>query len=383
MWIEFTALTDGVINFTLSSENFEDDIDFVVFEKTEGIGRCQNLDELRCMLSGVTGGIDPELSIPCQGTTGLSICDEDLSENAGCSQGDNNYLRYLNCARDLTYGILIMGFDVTAPVTLDFCGDVLLKCDSNPNPSSCNLCDNILVNNALSNASIDFESKEILICEPSSELFINTEAACGISSFFDMSGIEFVSLALQLTDGCFFADTLLVRRISANDDYFDNGTNSIQITEIIGNDFFHPDSNLVISILNSTFSEEIEIANDEILIPESPLYNEIIYELCDEYCSIECSTASIIIQADEFFDDIKLTNVITPNNDGSNDLLRFNENSSIEGLTLTIFNRWGDKIFRMEDYDNSWDASGYSGGIYFYVLEYRGEVIKKTLTVAK
>ncbi|MBL0120801.1 MAG: gliding motility-associated C-terminal domain-containing protein [Saprospiraceae bacterium] len=39
--------------------------------------------------------------------------------------------------------------------------------------------------------------------------------------------------------------------------------------------------------------------------------------------------------------DINVTNIITPNNDGFNDVLRFNSQQIIKESELWIYNRWG------------------------------------------
>ncbi len=104
------------------------------------------------------------------------------------------------------------------------------------------------------------------------------------------------------------------------------------------------------------------------------------YEICSGDC--DCQTASLTIVNEEL-EDIIQTNVISPNGDGRNDQLRFTSDEILKGSELWIYNRWGDQVFHMEDYDNSWSADGYAGGIYFYVLSIRGFTIKKTLTVIK
>jgi gliding motility-associated-like protein len=61
-----------------------------------------------------------------------------------------------------------------------------------------------------------------------------------------------------------------------------------------------------------------------------------------------------------------IPNLITPNNDGKNDL--FAITALPPGSKLNIFNRWGDKIYQSSDYDNLWTASNISDGVYFYDL---------------
>lgn len=68
--------------------------------------------------------------------------------------------------------------------------------------------------------------------------------------------------------------------------------------------------------------------------------------------------------------DVKIPNVITPNGDGKNDVLK------IEGIelhpenNLSIFNRWGNEVYRSKGYKNDWDGRGLSEGTYYYVFVY-------------
>ncbi|HMT69469.1 MAG TPA: gliding motility-associated C-terminal domain-containing protein [Saprospiraceae bacterium] len=105
------------------------------------------------------------------------------------------------------------------------------------------------------------------------------------------------------------------------------------------------------------------------------------YEVCTPDCT-ECKQAKLYV-TNEVLKDIIITNIILPNSSGNNATLRFTKDEVLEDSELYIFNRNGDKIFHKVDYDNTWNADGYPGGIYFYVLRYRGVDIKKTLTVMK
>ena len=108
---------------------------------------------------------------------------------------------------------------------------------------------------------------------------------------------------------------------------------------------------------------------------------EVDIEVCGSSCKL-CDTMTIFI-SDDYLPNIHPTNVISPDGDGSNDVLRFNEDGEISDSELTIFNRWGDIIYRKKEYTNDWDASGYPGGVYFYVLKVKNVVLKNTLTIIK
>jgi gliding motility-associated-like protein len=66
-----------------------------------------------------------------------------------------------------------------------------------------------------------------------------------------------------------------------------------------------------------------------------------------------------------------IPNVITPNNDGNNDLF------VIDGLKpeskLLVVNRWGNVVFETDDYQNDWNGKDLNGlplldGVYTYTL---------------
>jgi gliding motility-associated-like protein len=61
-------------------------------------------------------------------------------------------------------------------------------------------------------------------------------------------------------------------------------------------------------------------------------------------------------------------NVFTPNGDGTNDLLVFTGLQDFPGSSLFIYNRWGNKIYESSDYQNNWNGSGVSDGVYYYIL---------------
>ena len=82
--------------------------------------------------------------------------------------------------------------------------------------------------------------------------------------------------------------------------------------------------------------------------------------------------------------DVKMPNVFTPGNDGKNDKLVIQNLNFFKGSQLTIFNRWGNKIYEVNDYKNNWDGENHPSGTYFYVLNIPEKETKKgTLTIIR
>ncbi|MGM0581504.1 MAG: IPT/TIG domain-containing protein, partial [Bacteroidota bacterium] len=51
--------------------------------------------------------------------------------------------------------------------------------------------------------------------------------------------------------------------------------------------------------------------------------------------------------------EIKVFNVVTPNGDGKHDFLKIENITEYPNNIVSIFNRWGDKVFEIKNYDNS------------------------------
>ena len=74
-----------------------------------------------------------------------------------------------------------------------------------------------------------------------------------------------------------------------------------------------------------------------------------------------------------FWQDAVIPNIISPNNDGVNDVF-FVRSTGYENLTCTIFNRYGQPIYRYFGLNGTWDAYTHAGvkvapGTYFVLLE--------------
>ena len=83
-----------------------------------------------------------------------------------------------------------------------------------------------------------------------------------------------------------------------------------------------------------------------------------------------------------------IPNVITPNEDGINDIYKIINQEYLSPFELTIYNRWGVKMFETVNNNQYWDGT-YKGkqvpdGVYFYILQFKdceGTSVSKSGTV--
>lgn len=78
----------------------------------------------------------------------------------------------------------------------------------------------------------------------------------------------------------------------------------------------------------------------------------------ESFCSETKSTA---VRAVSPF----VPNFISPNNDGINDLFQLNIGDDVE---LSIYNRWGRRVFYDSEYKNNWGGEDLASGVYFYEI---------------
>jgi gliding motility-associated-like protein len=81
-----------------------------------------------------------------------------------------------------------------------------------------------------------------------------------------------------------------------------------------------------------------------------------------------CNTVSDAMNLDVKPCDLTIPNVITPNDDQANETFIIKGLENYPGSRLTIFNRWGNKVFESTDYQNDWNGEGHHDGVYYYIL---------------
>jgi gliding motility-associated-like protein len=85
------------------------------------------------------------------------------------------------------------------------------------------------------------------------------------------------------------------------------------------------------------------------------------------------STDTVTVTVDQDLS-IEVPNLITPNNDGFNDVWNLQSISGIENASISIFNRWGWEVYKSSDYQHNWDGTmngePLTDGTYVYVIDF-------------
>lgn len=105
--------------------------------------------------------------------------------------------------------------------------------------------------------------------------------------------------------------------------------------------------------------------------PSHTYSDEGTFKVCLTVKSVDGCVDSVCRDVMIVIDKIEIPNVITPNGDGHNDYFEIKNIDKLKYSKLSIYNRWGLKVYEKEGYDNTWDAAGHSDGVYFWTLEYK------------
>lgn len=88
------------------------------------------------------------------------------------------------------------------------------------------------------------------------------------------------------------------------------------------------------------------------------------------------SDTSVTVEVDEDYKVIA-TNVITPDGNGQNDEWKIRNIHNYSDCSISIYNRWGQKVYSEDGYNNTWGGTNQKGeplpdGTYYYVIWFEG-----------
>ena len=96
-----------------------------------------------------------------------------------------------------------------------------------------------------------------------------------------------------------------------------------------------------------------------------------------------CGSATDRVEIIDNSCEVFFPNVFTPNNDRKNDVFKILNVQNISDFTLSIFNRWGEKVFETNDINKGWDGK-YKGlqseiGAYVWYCKFKKKSIQRNM----
>jgi len=99
------------------------------------------------------------------------------------------------------------------------------------------------------------------------------------------------------------------------------------------------------------------------IIDYTVTYNVTVTDLCGNTAIDE---VSVPLRTDC---DVIVPNIITPNGDGENQFLVFENLELFPQPKLEVFNRWGNRVYQSDNYQNNWSPADLNPGVYYFTLE--------------
>lgn len=208
-----------------------------------------------------------------------------------------------------------------------------------------------------------------------------------ISNSLDIASLQSGTYTLIAVDtnGC--ADTLSVLvddlsggTVLANADFATGSQDDLLPINVVAND---QGSASTVTVLSGPNHGSVQSISGGVVnyMPNQGYYGQdsLYYSICDNFCVNRCDTALVVITIEQDIP-IDIPNGFTPNGDGFNDFFFIVGLHQYPNNKITIFNRWGDKVFAAEPYQNNWDGTSsntalkISGdkvvdGTYFFILD--------------
>ncbi len=162
---------------------------------------------------------------------------------------------------------------------------------------------------------------------------------------------------------------------AVDDSYTTPFATMIENESLIDNENFNGNTDWNIQLVGSAPEVSINEDGTFTFVPATGFSGEYTfqYEICDMSCNTcERALVKINVEADApLLCDIP--NVLTPNNDNKNDVLRIDCTSQFQNNIIQVFNRWGDKVYEKNNYQSDWggtfDGDDLPAGTYFYVFK--------------
>ena len=99
-----------------------------------------------------------------------------------------------------------------------------------------------------------------------------------------------------------------------------------------------------------------------------------------------CDTTYIIVDVIDGSDEIAVFTAFSPNDDGVNDFFQIRNIELYPNNKLTVYNRWGNRVYRKKGYTNNNPWTGrykstlLTDGTFYYILEVEVNGVMETMT---
>ena len=157
----------------------------------------------------------------------------------------------------------------------------------------------------------------------------------------------------------------------ANDDYQNVVSGKMATIKVMGNDVYG-ENGADMFLISKPDKGTATVLGKEVITFESEKDQceptSFQYGICNQY---GCDTATVYVNI--LCTDLVFNNAVSPNNDGLNDYFKIDGIDKYPNNKLTIFNRWGNKVYSVEKYQNNWDGKWNDkilpDGTYFYMFD--------------
>jgi gliding motility-associated-like protein len=151
----------------------------------------------------------------------------------------------------------------------------------------------------------------------------------------------------------------------------------IRFIDVLNNDTI-PDNNLTFfGIVDDPLNGMAQFDSSGIVIytPDVDFcgIDSFTYEICNDF---DCDSATVTVFIECMEEEILfIPQGFSPNGDGVGDLWEIQGINTFPNTNVEIYNRWGNRVFQSNDYQNDWDGSWEGNplpdGTYFYMIDFR------------
>lgn len=364
-WYRWTCSKSGTLTIKLTPLKPEDDLDYALFELPGGLEDCGSKNMIRCGAAGENVGEPISSWIQCTGPTGLNFTSSDVTEQPGCNNGNDSWVKYIDMEEGKSYAFFVNNFSQSGQgYFMEFGGT-----------------------GEFLGARAAFEVEPDGTCFEDSLTFINisTEPTDPIVSYnwnfgnsadpststdedpanvkFNTPGYKSIVLTIVSEDGCVHtANKTFIARCCESP--LEVALRAVPTAVVELGDFIDLEAITTNAVGNTTFewipADLIDDCFNCSEIRFQPVKDGTFYVTAKDEKGCITEDSIQIRTIDDF--KIFAPNVFSPNYDGSNDGFTIFPNNGAKAIkNLKIYNRWGACVFEGKDLIPGDESQGWNG----------------------